>query len=98
MYQGNRTELLQVPDSVFVEDAVDIDLTIEVCSVVGCIDGDGDAVARLECVTLKQLFRGGWRAADSQSHGANGANVGVRRDWYPLLLVKRSNSVLGVTL
>jgi hypothetical protein len=53
VYQGNWAELLQVPDSVLVEDAVDIGLAIEVCSVVGRVDGNGDAVALLESVILK---------------------------------------------
>lgn len=98
MHEGKRAELLQVPDSILVENLVDIGVGVQVSGVVRGVDGDRDTSAVLESVALEQTLGGRWGSADGESHGAHSADVCMSKGRHLLLLVEGSDGIPSGTL
>lgn len=79
----NETEWLKLLEKVarlLVEDLVQIGRREDVTAVVRRVDGNGNLVGLGESIgLLEQALGGGWRAADSDSHDADSADVSTTR-------------------
>jgi len=81
--------------SKVTNDLVDLILAVKVLSVVRSIDGDRDALLRVESTRLEEALGGGGRTRDGDCHHGHGADISLGGNGDASLLVEGIESLLS---